>query len=279
MNTSIIYVEEFASLVMLDGSMVTDSWVGSSQLIGLGAAVMVMWEGSLIMKGGEITENVSPGWVNGSSGVLVGEEGIVEIQGGGIYDNLREQGGQLFYWPDIGISNGAVNNVSSVTFTGSGSSGIVNVVSTATARNTVRIGSGWTGEIEEFWLFGNTPTATLVSWWTNQPLMTAAPGHTLTTADVNRVTFGLTELIADVGGGLGFVDATDHLRIENTGANIGRLVPAGSGPSPSRPSAAPAVVGTARGRQILNQRAPAGELLIAPNADIPMRIEGIRPIR
>jgi hypothetical protein len=209
-STDTIVSVEGAEFIMLDGSKIT----GFS---GIAYVVDVLRPGVFIMKGGVITGNTSTDPAYLSAAVHVMDKFIME--GGSISGNNATS--------DVFLGN---NNP--VSIAGSAEIGVLSL-------NVYRgdyfyrggyspavIGPGWTGSVNSLNLYGGTDDmAELTAWSEGKPFLQAAPGHTLTAADVAKFPLGhflcktLTRPIA--GGGM------INYRIADSGEKIGTLVKAG----------------------------------------------------
>ncbi|MCL2043545.1 MAG: InlB B-repeat-containing protein [Treponema sp.] len=232
-NVSLVQTELGGSFVMLEGSaIILNNATADGDIYG-GAAVSLSlgWFGaggsSFTMKGGEITSNITPGFVNGSSGLHVGAGATVDLQGGAIIENLEFWDGTYYLFTDVFIQSGASNNASSITLSGESFIDIVNIQSTVAARNTLGIGSNWLGSVGTVNFLGQQLIATVVGWWRNQPLLTGQ----VTAVDVNYVGLGIFIHVNAAGTNWTGTLVEDHLQLVFD-AGVGRLV-AASGPSPN----------------------------------------------
>ena len=234
---NMVLVDSGASFVMLPGSKVTgnNSRGISPTIMATGSAVVVGNGGTFIMKGGEIAGNNINRFTNSAAGLNVLPGGTVNMQGGSIHGNVcfdvnATPRGSLF---DVFIHAGDTNNSSSFTMSASAHIEYMNIESTITARNMIKVGENWTGGIYDLVfsaVFQNDPQFAdtqarvfeLVGWWVCQPVFTAAPGRQLTTADVGRITEDLSFLATMTGAPLAWY-GIQNLLIIDSGPDIGRI--------------------------------------------------------
>ena len=239
-NGMMVLVDSGASFVMLPGSKVTgnDARI-SPTIMATGSAVVVGNGGTFIMKGGEITGNNNNRFTDSAAGLKVLPGGTVDMQGGSIHGNVCFDEnviprGSLF---DVFIHAGDTNNSSSFTMSGSAYIEYLNIASTRTARNMIKVGENWTGNIFDLTFSASFEFSTdfidpsdrvieLATWWLCQPLFTAAPGRQLTAADVGRIVDELSFLAVMTGTPAAWLLIPDILIIDH-GPDIGRIGVAG----------------------------------------------------
>ena len=240
-NAAMVLVDSDAHFVMLPGSRITANHAIIPPIVfQSGSAVIVGRDGFFTMKGGEITGNTVQRFGNAAGGLLVMEGGTVDLQGGSIHGN-----GPYF---DVHIPAGTINNSVNFSMSGDAHVGILNLASTATARNVIRVKDEWAGSIEEIVFFGpNVPiidltdrVVELATWWfvdegndvwRGEPVLLGVGNHSLTGDEVRNVKH--FSFLASMTGQPSAWMTWDALWIIDYGADIGRF---GIAPDPDTAS-------------------------------------------
>ena len=219
-----------SNFFMLDGSKVignTNTWDGFDSA----GAVLVRNNGSFTMRGGTITGNFNTSThFTRAGGVFVDclSNAHFNMEGGTIIGNTRPDND---FDADVYLFRGSVfNSDRAVTLSGTAQIGKLTLSSREPALNvrffpTLRIASGWAGNISYLNLsHGHSGTVDgTIERWINQSVLTATPGHTLNSDDVNRI----------ISLGFFFIESVNTFaqrpisnthKIANSGVDIGRLV-------------------------------------------------------
>ena len=233
-NTGPVVLVSSGDFTMLDGSLITGNTLSTS-VANSNVAAALSVSGVFTMKAGaSITGNTHSATTANyyTAAVVIGQNARVIMEGGSISGNTAICG-DLTIDPDALLP---------LTMSGDAVIGVLTLQSLQSARTPLTIGSGWAGEVGALNLMGTSKSlatislGTAIGYWYDasspRVVMQAAAGHTLTAADVAKVT--TANFINSTGSETrpinpGDQELTDNLGwaryvIADTGANIGRLV-------------------------------------------------------
>ena len=213
-NSTVITITN-GTFTMQEGSVIT----GHQNSGFYGAVLLNGANARFIMTGGEITANAStfyssctfPGGVNMQGGIFT-------MSGGRIHGNTV---GSSRFPADVYRSSSLSDTM---ILSGSAEIGSLCLPNTnyasESAYSFISIGGQWQGKVDALYLSGSTDLATSVNLWEGKTVVRGASGHTLTTADMNRI--GFAHFSYDNINNNGLI--SNSLNIITSGADIGKLI-------------------------------------------------------
>jgi uncharacterized repeat protein (TIGR02543 family) len=204
---------------------------------GEGGGVSVYNNGTFIMEDGTISGNTA----HSGGGVLVDTNGTFTMSGGKISGNTASVGGGVYSYDrvsftmtdgeiaadnDVRVSTG-VGSFDSITLSGNANVGVITLEAINVNNATITIAGEYTATTNTILnLYGSDGTiTTVIGWWENKQLIKAKTGYTLKETDIAKFTMG--KFICNTAANNRNIagNATgDNYRIEDTGADMGKLV-------------------------------------------------------
>jgi hypothetical protein len=175
-NDNVIWVENGASFIMLDGSIIREN---ISSATGVSSAAVVITGGSsFIMNGGLITQNQATASSTTIAAGLyaTGIDATITLLNGSIIGNTSFAG-------DVIASQG-LNNF---TMSGTATVGTLTLNATATAFRSLTIANDWTGSVTGLNLRGANSMNNVISFWENQKILI---GEGVNGTTVSQITLG-----------------------------------------------------------------------------------------